>query len=39
MAKKLREFYNIDVLHFDAVHFLHGWEVRSREEKERDYGR
>ena len=31
LAKK----YGIDVLHFDAVHFLPGWVIRDRAEKER----
>jgi len=35
LARLLAEKYNIDVLHFDAVHFLPGWEIRDREEKER----
>lgn len=34
LARKLASFYGIDVLHFDSVHFLPGWEIRSREEKE-----
>lgn len=35
LARLLAEKYNIDVLHFDAVHFLPGWEIRDREEKEK----
>ena len=35
LARLLSEKYNTDVLHFDAVHFLPGWEIRDREEKER----
>ena len=33
LARKLAEKHNIPVLHFDAVHFLPGWEIRSQEEK------
>ncbi len=35
LARKLGELYGVDVLHFDTVHFLPDWEIRSREEKER----
>ncbi len=35
LSRLLAEKYNIDVLHFDAVHFLPGWEIREKEEKER----
>lgn len=35
LARLLAGKYNTDVLHFDAVHFLPGWEIRDREEKER----
>ncbi|MBR5265867.1 MAG: DNA topology modulation protein [Clostridia bacterium] len=35
LARILADKYNIDVLHFDAVHFLPDWEIRSRDEKER----
>lgn len=35
LAKKLAEHHQVDVLHFDTVQFLPGWEVRSPEEKER----
>ncbi len=35
LARKLGEIYKADVLHFDTVHFLPDWEIRSREEKER----
>lgn len=34
LARKLGKIYNIDVLHFDAVQFLPGWEVRQLEEKQ-----
>lgn len=35
LARKLGELYGVDVLHFDTVHFLPDWIIRSREEKER----
>lgn len=35
LARKLGELYGVDVLHFDTVHFLPDWKIRSREEKER----
>lgn len=35
LARKLGEYYNCDVLHFDAVQFLPNWEIRKQEEKER----
>lgn len=35
LAGKLGKIYGADVLHFDTVHFLPEWEVRSSEEKER----
>ncbi len=35
LAGKLGKIYGADVLHFDTVHFLPEWEIRSREEKER----
>ena len=35
LARKLSEKHNIPVLHFDAVQFLPGWEIRSQEEKAR----
>ncbi len=35
LARKLGEIYGADVLHFDTVHFLPDWVIRSREEKER----
>lgn len=35
LARHLSEIYGLDVLHFDAVHFLPDWEIRDREEKER----
>ncbi len=33
LARKLAQMHNIPVLHFDAVQFLPGWEIRSQEEK------
>ena len=33
LARKLSEKYEIPVLHFDAVQFLPGWEIRPEEEK------
>lgn len=35
LARRLAEVYGTDVLHFDAVQFLPGWEVRPQEEKAR----
>lgn len=35
LARKLGEHYGCDVLHFDRVQFLPGWEIRDDEEKER----
>lgn len=35
LSRKLGEYYNCDVLHFDAVQFLPNWEIRKQEEKER----
>ena len=35
LARLLSEKYDLDVLHFDAVHFLPGWVIRDRAEKER----
>lgn len=35
LARHLSEIYGLDVLHFDTVHFLPGWEIRSSEEKAR----
>ena len=35
MARTLGAYYGCDVLHFDAVQFLPGWEVRPAEEKRR----
>ena len=35
LARKLGEYYDCDVLHFDAVQFLPNWEIRKQEEKER----
>ena len=34
LARKLGEYYDCDVLHFDAVQFLPNWEIRKQEEKE-----
>ena len=33
LAETLGQFYRCDVLHFDMVQFLPGWEVRPAEEK------
>ena len=33
LARKLGEFYNCEVFHFDAIQFLPGWEIREFEEK------
>ena len=35
LARLLAEKHNLAVLHFDAVHFLPGWAIRSSEEKEK----
>jgi len=35
LARKLGTLYRADVLHFDTVQFLPGWEVRGIAEKER----
>lgn len=35
LARKLGEIYQADVLHFDTVHFLPNWEIRSQDEKMR----
>ena len=35
LARRLAEKHNIPVLHFDAVQFLPGWEIRSDDEKKR----
>ena len=35
LARHLSEIYGLDVLHFDTVHFLPDWEIRSSEEKAR----
>ena len=35
LARMLAERYGVDVLHFDAVHFLPGWQIRDAEEKSR----
>jgi adenylate kinase family enzyme len=34
LAAALGEKYSTDVLHLDCVHFLPGWEIRPKEEKE-----
>ena len=33
LARKLGQKHGVDVLHLDAVHWLPGWQTRSREEK------
>ena len=33
LARKLGERYGVDVLHLDAVHWLPGWQMRTREQK------
>ena len=33
LARRLGELHKIDVLHFDSVQFLPGWEIRDDEEK------
>lgn len=35
LARELGALYGADVLHFDSIHFLPGWEVRSAEEKKK----
>ena len=35
LARLLAEKHNLAVLHFDAVHFLPGWAIRSSAEKEK----
>ena len=35
LARELAKKYQTDVLHFDAVHFLPDWKIRSDEEKKR----
>ena len=35
LARELAKISHTDVLHFDTVHFLPNWEVRSNEEKKR----
>ena len=35
LARKLAEKYKTDVLHFDTVHFLPDWKIRSDEDKKR----
>lgn len=34
LAGKLGEYYKCDVLHFDAIQFLPGWNIRPDEEKQ-----
>ena len=34
LARKLGDHYKLPVLHFDAVQFLPGWEIRRQEDKE-----
>jgi adenylate kinase family enzyme len=34
LAAAFGEKYSIEVLHLDCVHFLPGWEIRPKEEKE-----
>lgn len=33
LSRKLAQKYGVDVLHLDAVHWLPGWQMRTREEK------
>ena len=35
LARELSKKYQTDVLHFDAVHFLPDWKIRSDEKKKR----
>ena len=35
LARKLGIIFQADVLHFDAVQFLPGWEIRSEEDKKK----
>ncbi len=35
LARELAKIYHVDVLHFDTVHFLPNWIIRSDEEKKR----
>lgn len=35
LAEKLGAVYQADVLHFDAVQFLPGWEIRPEEDKKK----
>lgn len=35
LARELAKKYQTDVLHFDAVHFMPDWKIRSDEEKKR----
>ena len=35
LARELGELYHAEVLHFDAVHFLPGWEIRDKAEKQK----
>lgn len=35
LARELAKLYQTDVLHFDTVHFLPNWKIRSDEEKKK----
>ena len=35
LARKLSEIYRADVLHFDTIHFLPDWRIRTQDEKMR----
>ena len=35
LARKLAQVYGVEVLHFDTVQFLPGWDVRDEAEKRR----
>ena len=35
LARMLAKRHGLDVLHFDAVHFLPGWQIRDAQEKSR----
>lgn len=39
LARELAKKYQTDVLHFDAVHFLPDWKIRSDEEKKENNGK
>lgn len=38
LADKLGEKYQVDVLHFDSIHWLPGWQERPREDTHRIVG-